>query len=79
MKEVGRYFLAQMLQGGMVNYSVGLFTKAGWSETEVHAMLGQVRTEITDPKVHIFTRAWFITGRKAGGEVITVCREREGN
>jgi hypothetical protein len=36
LREIGRYFLAQMLQGGMVNYSKQLFTKAGWSETGVH-------------------------------------------
>jgi hypothetical protein len=67
LKEIGRKFLAQMLQGGMENYSMGLFTKSGWTETGVHAMLGQVRTERADPKVHSFMRAWFITGRKAEG------------
>jgi hypothetical protein len=65
LKEIGRYFLAQMLQGRMENYSMQLFIKAGWSETGVHAMLGQVRAEITDPKVYSFMRALFITGRKA--------------
>jgi hypothetical protein len=65
LKDIGRFFLAQMLQGGMENYSMQLFTKAGWTETGVHAMLGEVRSEITDPEVHSFTRAWFITGRKA--------------
>jgi hypothetical protein len=65
LKEIGRYFLSQMLEGGMENYSLGLFTKAGWTATEVHAMLGQVRGEILNPKIHSFTRAWFITGRKA--------------
>ncbi|KIM94449.1 hypothetical protein OIDMADRAFT_136312 [Oidiodendron maius Zn] len=70
LKEIGRYFLAQMLQGGMENYSMALFTKAGWTDIGVHAMLGDVRQEITDPRVHSFTRAWFITGRKAeeGGD-----------
>lgn len=57
--------MAQMLQGRIENYSIQLFTKAGWSKTGVHAMLGQVRARITDPKVYSFTRAWFITGRKA--------------
>lgn len=64
LKEIGLCFLSQMLEGGMENYSMGLFTKAGWGATEVHAMLGLVRSEITNPKVHSFTRAWFITGRK---------------
>lgn len=64
LKEIGRYFLMQMLEGGIENYSIGLFTKAGWEATDVHAMLEQVRAEITDPRVHSFTRAWFITGRR---------------
>jgi hypothetical protein len=50
----------------------GLFAKAGWTKTEVHAMLGEVRTEITDSMVHSFTGAWFITGGKQRGEMIIV-------
>ena len=57
LKELGAYFLSQMLEGGMENYSMGLFTKAGWTPTEVHAMLGNVRAEIRNPKIHAFTRA----------------------
>lgn len=64
LKEIGRYFLSQMLEGGMENYSLALFTRAGWTATEVHALLGLVRKEIMNPKIHSFTRAWFITGRK---------------
>jgi hypothetical protein len=69
LKDIGRYFLSQMLEGGMENYSMGLFTKAGWEPTELHAMLGRVRAKIIDPKVHSFTRAWFITGRREEGVV----------
>lgn len=57
LKNIGRYFLSQMLEGGMENYSIGLFTKAGWSALEVHALLGSVRKEIQDPRIHLFTRA----------------------
>jgi SAM-dependent methyltransferase len=57
LKMIGRYFLSQMLEGGMENYSIALFTKAGWDPTEVHALLGEVRKEIKDPKTHLFTRA----------------------
>jgi hypothetical protein len=41
----------------MENYSMMLFTKAGWEATSVHALLGKVRTELKDPGMHTFTRA----------------------
>jgi len=56
--------LAQMLECGMENYSMGLFTNAGWGGEQVRVMIARVRSEITDPKVHSFTRAWCITGQK---------------
>jgi len=67
LKEIGRYFLSNMLEGGVENYTLMLFTKAGWNETSVRAMLGGVRRELLDPGIHAFTRAWFITGTKPSG------------
>lgn len=58
LKEIGHYFLAQMLEGGMENYSMALFTKAGWDPIEVHALLGHVRKEIQNPAIHSFTKAY---------------------
>jgi hypothetical protein len=57
LKDIGGYFLSQMLEGWMENYSIGLFTRAGWDPVEVHAMLGKVRREIQNPGIHAFTRA----------------------
>lgn len=57
LKNIGRYFLSNMLEGGVENYTLMLFTKAGWDETSVHAMLGGVRRELLDSRIHAFTRA----------------------
>jgi SAM-dependent methyltransferase len=57
LKNIGRYFLSNMLEGGVENYTLALFTKAGWDETSVHAMLGGVRQELLNPRIHAFTRA----------------------
>ncbi|TVY25620.1 Secondary metabolism regulator LAE1 [Lachnellula hyalina] len=65
LKALGAYYLSHMLDGGMENYSMMLFTKAGWEATSVHALLGKVRTELKDPGMHTFTRACFVTGRKS--------------
>jgi SAM-dependent methyltransferase len=42
---------------GMENYSMMLFTKAGWDPTSVHALLGKVKAELKDTRMHTFTRA----------------------
>lgn len=57
LKNIGRYFLCNMLDGGIENYTMALFTRAGWGPVSVHAMLGGVRKELLDPKIHAFTRA----------------------
>lgn len=57
LKDIGRYFLSNMLEGGVENYTLMLFTKAGWDETSVHAMLGEVRKDLNNPRIHAFTRA----------------------
>ncbi|EKD18943.1 UMTA methyltransferase family protein [Drepanopeziza brunnea f. sp. 'multigermtubi' MB_m1] len=64
LKNIGRYFLSNMLEGGVENYTLMLFTRAGWDETSVHAMLGGVRKDLLDTRIHAFTRAWFITATK---------------
>ncbi|RDW57393.1 UMTA methyltransferase family protein [Coleophoma crateriformis] len=57
LKNIGRYFLSNMLESGIENYTLALFTKAGWDPISVHAMLGGVRKELLDPRIHAFTRA----------------------
>ncbi|RQM05637.1 hypothetical protein DH86_00003415, partial [Scytalidium sp. 3C] len=64
LKNIGRYFLSNMLESGVENYTMALFTKAGWDATSVHAMVGGVRKELLDSRIHAFTRAWFITAEK---------------
>jgi hypothetical protein len=35
-----------------------LFTKAGWDPVSVHALLGEVRQQVKDPKMHSFTNVY---------------------
>jgi hypothetical protein len=58
LKEIGAFWLSQMLEGGMENYSIAMFTKAGWNQTEVHALLGKVRRELLNPGIHTSIRAY---------------------
>ena len=60
LKMIGSYWLSQMLEGGMENYSMALFTKSGWSPVEVHALLGNVRKELLNPGIHTFIRAYVL-------------------
>jgi hypothetical protein len=57
LKNIGRYFLSNMLDGGVENYTIALFTRGGWDPISVHAMLGGVRKELLNPRIHAFTRA----------------------
>ena len=53
LKEVGIINLIQMLNG-LEAFSFRLLCDVGgWSETEVHVMLAQVRKEMKDPAFHI--------------------------
>jgi SAM-dependent methyltransferase len=58
LKEIGAFWLSQMLEGGMENYSMAMFTKSGWDPIEVHALLGKVRRELLNPGIHTFIRAY---------------------
>jgi SAM-dependent methyltransferase len=57
LKNIGRHFLSNMLDGGVENYTMALFTRCGWDLISVHAMLGGVRKELLNPRIHAFTRA----------------------
>ncbi|RDW71626.1 S-adenosyl-L-methionine-dependent methyltransferase-12 [Coleophoma cylindrospora] len=57
LKLIGHYYLSHFLDGGMENYSMYLFTKAGWDPTSVHALLGKVRSSVKNSKMHTFTKA----------------------
>lgn len=49
---------------GMENYSMMLFTRAGWDPAAVHALLREVEREVQDPMMHSFTKACFVTATK---------------
>jgi hypothetical protein len=56
LKEIGRYFRAQFLDGAMDSYSLALFTRfGGWSPLEVQVLLAHVRNEIKSNKMHVYT------------------------
>lgn len=56
LKEIGRYFRAQFLDGAVDSYSLALFTRfGGWSRLEVEVLLAHVRDEIKSNKMHVYT------------------------
>ncbi|KAJ9640970.1 hypothetical protein H2201_002206 [Coniosporium apollinis] len=63
-KEVGLYYRIHLLEGGMENYTMALFTRNGWSQLEVQVLLAKVRQEVTSNKMHTYTKAIFVTGQK---------------
>ncbi|KAF5864000.1 hypothetical protein ETB97_008935 [Aspergillus alliaceus] len=65
LKEIGRYFRAQFLWGGVEAYSMALFTRfGGWSPEEVEVLLAEVRREVKGNKMHIYTHCSFTTAEK---------------
>jgi hypothetical protein len=57
LKEVGRYFRAQMIEGAMESYSLALFTRfGGWKPVEVQVLLAHLRTELQSNKIHAYTK-----------------------
>lgn len=57
LKEIGRYFRAQMVEGAMESYSLALFTRfGGWKPVEVQVLLAHLRTEIQSNKIHAYTK-----------------------
>ena len=46
-------------------YSLALMTRVlGWSVEQVHALLAGVRADLTDRKIHIYSKLYFVYGRK---------------
>jgi hypothetical protein len=57
LKEVGRYFRAQMVEGAMESYSLALFTRfGGWRPVEVQVLLAHLRAEIQSNKIHAYSK-----------------------
>lgn len=56
LKEIGRYFRVQALEGAFDSYSLALFTRfGGWSPSEVQVLLAHVRDELKSNKMHVYT------------------------
>ncbi|KAL1982336.1 hypothetical protein VTN96DRAFT_1430 [Rasamsonia emersonii] len=65
LKEIGRYFRAQFLDGAVDSYSLALFTRfGGWSRLEVEVLLAHVRDEIKSNKMHVYTHCSFATAQR---------------
>ncbi|KAJ5464374.1 uncharacterized protein N7458_000060 [Penicillium daleae] len=65
LKEVGRYFRAQMVEGAMESYSLALFTRfGGWRPVEVQVLLAHLRAEIQSNKIHAYSKLAFVTAQK---------------
>jgi hypothetical protein len=56
LKEIGRYFRVQFIEGAVDSYSLALFTRfGGWSTMETEVLLAHVRAEIKSNKMHVYT------------------------
>jgi hypothetical protein len=42
----------------MENYSIAMFTNAGWDPIEVYAILRKVRRELINPGIYAYIRAY---------------------
>ena len=64
LKEIGRYERAQVLDA-VEAYTLALFTRVlGRSIQETQAHLERVKSELVDPKLHLYTPQYIIYGRK---------------
>jgi len=56
MKEIGRFFRAQMVDDAVESYSLALFTRFGsWKPIEVQVLLAHVRSELKSNKMHVYS------------------------
>ena len=56
LKEMGKYFRAQFIDGAVDSYSLALFTRfGGWENEEVEVLLARVREDIKSNKMHVYT------------------------
>lgn len=62
LKEIGRYFRAQLSDGAVESYSLALFTRFGkWTSAEVQVLLAQLRSELRSNKIHVYSRMYIIS------------------
>ncbi|PGH12432.1 hypothetical protein AJ79_04268 [Helicocarpus griseus UAMH5409] len=64
LKEIGRYFL-ELSTMGIEAYTLGFIGKIlGWSQAECQVLAAKVKTELRNPRNHIYINTHFISGRK---------------
>lgn len=68
MKEMGRYHQLNM-QEAVESYTMALFTRVlGWTSEEVRVFQAQVKDEMKDRSLHLYTKFIFVYGQKDEGE-----------
>ena len=66
LKEIGRVFKYQFINGAIDSYSMALFTRGGgWSQEETIVLLSQVRNEfLKGNKLHVYSKCSYVTAQK---------------
>ncbi|MCJ1363564.1 hypothetical protein MMC16_002671 [Acarospora aff. strigata] len=64
LKEIGRYFRCQFMEGALEAYSLKLLCSNNWTNEEVQVLLAHVRNEVKSNKMHIYTYCTYVTGTK---------------
>ncbi|KAI5805350.1 S-adenosyl-L-methionine-dependent methyltransferase [Peziza echinospora] len=63
-RELGKWNAVNLMEG-LEGFSLALFTRfLGWNPIEVQALLGLVRTEVQQQKVHSYYKTYFFTAQK---------------
>lgn len=61
LKEIGRYFRAQLSDGAVESYSLALFTRFGkWTSAEMQVLLARLRSELRMNKMHVYARMYVL-------------------
>ena len=61
LKEIGKYFRAQMVDSAIEGYTLALFTRYGkWTPMEVQVLLAHLRRELKSNKMHIYSQLYVI-------------------
>lgn len=64
LKELGRYQQINMLES-LEAYSLALMTRfLGWTVEDVNILLNEVRKELLDRKLHIYSRLYVVYGQR---------------
>lgn len=65
LKELGRFFRVQFLEMGLEAYTMALFARfGGWEEGEIRGLLEEVKREVKEGKMHLYTFCSFVTARR---------------